>query len=895
MDDIQKRVFAAFKKEHKKHLITMRGFLTDQEAGKVYDRSDVEAIKRCAHTLKGAARAVGLDSVQEAGLALESIFGSMEAGTGQSNRDTFDAIRRVLDDIEAHVEAVSKDPAGSPPGIQINLLDGCMESIAQKSGQVQAMKPPPEKKTQTPVDPPSSVESDIKKRVLQAFQNEYRTYLETIHRSVDTMTTDEPPTSENINTALRAAHTLKGAARAVDLVPVQEMAHAIETLFADIQTSRQPPKPSVVQDIVKYLNTIEDHVVSINPTEVSPIARLSTKSGQIPATINGGAPTVKKTRFLKEDGGTEKKNQKEAMETIRIGADHMDKLQQTAEQLMCEGLRQQQVTKRIKKLRNSFSDLAKTNAYYCTELNKTLDNMQDQAISQTILNYFQNQKILLPRLAKEIREVDRQHTSAFHMSNNLSRQIQTDVLKARMIPAEDVFQFLRKMMRDLAADEGKQVDFKISGLEVQADRLVLQQLKDPLMHMLRNAISHGIERPEVRASAGKNSTGTVQLAIEVAGNRLRITVEDDGTGLDFQKISDMALKKGHLSAENLKTTSHEELLKYIYQPGFTTVKMITDLHGRGIGMSVAQKAVNRLRGEINVKSKAQKGTRFVLLIPLTLSTHKLLLVRVHGQTYGIPMDNIERIAQIHPHKIHRVEGCPVINYHQQTLPFALLSTLLSIGETPPPAESDLIVMVILHSGDKMVALAVDTVLSQEETLVKDVPSPADQVPFFEGAFIRADGSVCLILNPAVLMETINRIKSTDGPFFSQDTVQKQKVRHNILIVDDSVTTRTLEKTILESRGYSVLMAVDGLDALEVLKTREIDLVVTDIQMPKMDGFALIEAMKKTEKLKEMPVIIVSSMADHHDMERGLTLGADAYIVKQKFDQKNLLEAIGQIL
>jgi two-component system chemotaxis sensor kinase CheA len=451
------------------------------------------------------------------------------------------------------------------------------------------------------------------------------------------------------------------------------------------------------------------------------------------------------------------------------------------------------------------------------------------------------------------------------------------------------------MVRNLADDEGKQVNFKIKGLEVQADRLVLQRLKDPLMHMLRNAVSHGIELPEARKAAGKPPTGIIRFFIEVERNRLRITVEDDGNGIDFQGISDLAFKKGHLSRQEVEIVSHEELLHYIYQPGFTTVKMITDLHGRGIGMSVVQEAVNRLRGEINVKSREKKGTRFVLLIPLTLSTHRVLLVQAGGQTFGVPVESIDRLIQVRLTEIFTVEGKPVINYDKRPIPFAILADLLAVSRVPFSKEKELIDLVVLHSGADMMGLGVDAVLSEEEIQIKDLPAPADQATHFTGGFIRGDGCVSLIVNPVVLMETLVRSNGEDLPFFNTAAVPVQQEQKKLLIVDDSVTTRTLEKTILESQGYEVHMAVDGLDALELMKTTDVDLVVTDIKMPKMDGFTLIEEMKKSERLKEMPVIIVSSMADQKDMERGLNLGADAYIVKQKFDQKNLLEAIGQIL
>lgn len=873
MNDIHKKVFAAFRNEHKNLLASIRRLLAARKPGEAHSKTEMEDLKRCAHTLKGAARAVGLDFVQDAGLHLETLFSKMDRGEVVMDEGISHAIQTVLDGIETYVADVSGNPLTPSPEHLIHVLADCLRGDITEKTLV-------------------SAENNIKKKVFAAFQSEYRTHLETIRRIVDTLTTVGSPSPENINTALRSAHTLKGAARSVDLPVIRLIANGIETLFADIRDGKKSAGPDVIQIIVTELDKIEDHMISLNqpggPNIQSPAIKTFRTEEEKEAVLRPAA------EFEKGEGH-EVNYPKDGIETIRVGAGSMNKLQRTADQIMTEGLRQQLVANRIKSLKSTISGMAKTNGYHCATLYRTLGKMKHPAMAETVFQYFQDQKQLLPRLTAEIREISNQHTLACRMNADLTRQIQSDILKARMVPAEDVFQFFRKMMRDLAADEGKQVDFKVRGLDVQADRLVLQRLKDPLMHMLRNAISHGIETPEDRKAVGKDPTGVIHFSIEVESNRLRITVEDDGDGLDVKAIFDLAHKKGYVSKDEVNIINRQELFRYIYQPGFTTAKMITDLRGRGIGMTVVQEAVNRLRGEIHVKSEEKKGTRFDLLVPLTISTHRILLVQAGGQTFGIPVQNIDRLIQILRKNIYTVEGNPVINHNGCTIPFGPLSGLLGISSTSAPEDNDPVFIVLLHSGQKIMALSVDNVLSEAETLIKDLPAPADNNPFFAGGFVNPDGSVSLILNPAVLIEAQGRSREGETSSLTKETVPDQKDKASILIVDDSVTTRTLEKTILESQGYKVHLAVDGMDALDLLKTLKIDLVVTDLQMPKMDGFELIEEMKKSEQLKEMPVIIVTSMTKQEDRDRGLNLGADAYIVKQKFDQKNLLEAIGQML
>ncbi len=894
MDEIQKKVLAAFQKEHKNHLTTIRGFLAAQKTGKHHSGTDMLDLKRCAHTLKGAARAAGLDFVQEAALGLEKLFGRMDGS--DLGDDISDAIHRILDGIEAYVANVATDPESKPPEDLIAVLNNCLQGKSPKKAPiVQATKPFAEKELETPALPAFANENDIKAKVFRAFQHEYRTHLEVIRRILDTMPPDSLPAQEEINRAFRSAHTLKGAARAADIPAVQKIAHTIENLFSGIRDNQKPAGADLIRKIAQGLDAIEDHVASLSRSGEPAVQSVAMKTSPSPESKEQERPVLQKKQVHEAAEIPEQHLSEDNNATIHINAERLDQLQRTAEEILSQGLQQQLVAQGIKALKTRISSMVKNSVYHWEILHRTLERIENQAVAETILDCFREQKQLLPKLAAEIRELGRLHSSSWRMNTGLIRQIRSDVLSTRMVPAEDIFQFFRKMVRDMAADEGKQVNFKIKGLEVKADRLVLQMLKDPLMHMLRNAVSHGIELPEARESAGKEPTGTIHFFIKVDRNRLRITVEDDGKGLDFGRISDLAFKKGYLSREDIKTVSHEELLHYIYQPGFTTVKMITDLQGRGIGMSVAQEAVKRLRGEINVKTRENKGTRFVLLIPLILSTHRVLLVQAGGQTFGIPLESIDRLIKIRLSRIFTLEGKPVINYDKRPIPFAGLSDLLALGRAPFPKDNELISVAVLHAGSDMMALTLDAVLSEEEIQIKDLPAPADRASHFTGGFIRGDGCVSLIVNPAVLMDTLLRSSGDNLSFFNTAEVPVQQEKRKILIVDDSVTTRTLEKTILESQGYEVYMAVDGLDALDLMETTDIDLVVADIQMPKMDGFTLIEEMKKSERLKEMPVIIVSSMADQQDMARGLELGADAYIIKQKFDQKNLLEAIGQIL
>jgi two-component system chemotaxis sensor kinase CheA len=496
----------------------------------------------------------------------------------------------------------------------------------------------------------------------------------------------------------------------------------------------------------------------------------------------------------------------------------------------------------------------------------------------------------LRRRGRAVRRL--QQSSSWNLTL-LGGQIQQDVRRVRTVSAETVFQGFRKMMRDLARDEGKEIDFRINGLEIEADRMVLQALKDPLMHVLRNAVSHGLEPPDERRRLGKESVGHVTLHLEIVGSRLIIRVEEDGRGIDFAKVAAVAVSRSFLTEAEAATASQAELASLLFAAGFSTARQVTGLSGRGMGLSVVSEAAARLQGEVELRPRPESGTIFILSVPLTISTQRLLLVSCHAQTFAIPLHSIERLLRIKLQEIELVEGRPTLILQGQSLPVLSLASLLELSQTDVEVEGDSLSVVILRSGSKRTAAIVDGFLEEREALIHELDKPVAHLSKLAGGIFLEDGSVSLVLNVA---DVIRTFKSTDRtPIVRRTQVQPEKKRSTVLVVDDSLTTRTLEKSILETHGYDVRIAMDGVEALAQLQLETVDLVITDVQMPHMDGFQLLEEMKKNTRFAQIPVIVVTSMSRREDQERGLALGADAYIVKRKFDHDELLKTIRQII
>jgi len=453
------------------------------------------------------------------------------------------------------------------------------------------------------------------------------------------------------------------------------------------------------------------------------------------------------------------------------------------------------------------------------------------------------------------------------------------------------------MVRDLSRERGKEVDLQIEGGDTELDRKVLEEIKDPLMHLLRNAVDHGLETPEEREKAGKPRRGTVTVSAFQKGNNIVIEVRDDGAGINVQRVKQAAAKGKLISSDEAETMTDEEAFRLIFASGLSTSPVVTDISGRGVGMDVVRRNIEGLRGQVDVDSAPGQGTKITLILPLTLATTQELLIQVSSQTFGLPISAVERIQRISLEDISSVEGKEAIMVDSEPVSLVHLGDVLGL---PRDAENDKpdqkIPVVILNSVKKRIAFLVDGVVGQQESVVKSLGKQLSRVPNVAGATILGTGQVIMTLNPVDLTMSA---RTTEGRSMKAVQTAQAKVeavkRPTVLVVDDSLTTRTLEKNILETAGYEVKLATDGAEALDILQADGCDLVVSDVLMPRMNGLELTETIRGNPKLKELPVVLVTSLDSREDREKGIELGANAYVVKSNFDQANLLQTIEQFV
>jgi two-component system chemotaxis sensor kinase CheA len=481
-----------------------------------------------------------------------------------------------------------------------------------------------------------------------------------------------------------------------------------------------------------------------------------------------------------------------------------------------------------------------------------------------------------------------------HMSLVID-ELEQEIKRVRMLPLTTITGTFGRMVRDLAQESGKEAVFQVVGGETELDKRVLEQIKDPLIHLLRNAVDHGVESPRDREAVGKSRVGTITLTAEQLGKDVVISVSDDGGGLDLGAIRGAISRRSGVDAQLL---SDEDLREAIFTSGITTSPIITDISGRGVGLDVVRRNVEALHGRIDVESGPGRGTTFTLILPLTLTSSRGLLVETAGELFVIPHNAIEYIMQIAPKDVIALEGHDAVLYGGRPLALVRLADVLNLQPIEGQGDEDRLPVVILAAAERRMAFAVDALAGEQEVVIKGLGNQLTRVGGIAGATVMGSGDVVLILNVADLIKLGLRGEHRSVLTALARPVPTREVRaqKRVLVVDDSITTRTLEKNILEAAGYIVQLATDGQEALGTIAAEGVpDLIVTDVVMPRLDGFGLTQRLKEDPRTADIPVILVTSLDSAEDKSRGIEVGADAYITKSTFDQNNLLETIEQLI
>jgi two-component system chemotaxis sensor kinase CheA len=710
----------------------------------------------------------------------------------------------------------------------------------------------------------------------------------------------------------REAHSLKGAARAVDLEAVGGLAHSLESLFGRMQAGELAASPELFDLAYQAMDGLTVLVAAgAEGAGLVDTAGLSARldaAGSPPPPHNRRAGDAGRAQEpapgMKDEPETEQPANGAWAAEAAVPETAVATLDAAETALTAPGAAARSLAQPAARPRLADETIRVSTA--------KLDALMAEVGELQIARLATEQRLAeLRDLSENVEQLERNDAgwrAARTQLNDVRRRfeidarrlaqltalLQDDVRRTRLLPISTVFDAFPRMVRDVARDLGKEAELIVIGGDTEVDRSVLEQIKDPLIHLLRNSLDHGLEPPAVRRAAGKPAQGTITLSAAQHGSSVRIEVADDGAGIPVARVKASAVRQGVLTPEAAEALGEREALWLIFRSGLSTSPIVSDLSGRGVGLDVVRENIERLTGSLEVESEAGSGTRFILSLPLTVATTLCLLAQAGGQTFGLPITSVVRIVRLAPGDIGHGEGAEAIQLDGRPVALFRLAEILELSAAPPAAAMGArMPAVVLGSGTRRAAFLVDGLSSAQEVLVKSLPAPWLRVRHVAGATIMGNGEVVMILNAGDLLRSASRGPARGAPMLAAPAEAARAPA--ILVADDSITTRTLEKSILETAGYSVRVAADGLEAWALLQTETFDLLVSDVKMPRLDGFGLTEKVRADERLKTLPVILVTSLDSREDREHGVWAGADAYIVKTSFDQDVLLATIRKLI
>lgn len=704
-----------------------------------------------------------------------------------------------------------------------------------------------------------------------------------------------------VETLYRKMHTLKGAAQAVNLLDVGDICQSLESLLSALKRG----EITFAVELFDKLHAAVD-VLSrlIFPPEGADAreesSRLKRLVHELETTAKDGEPVVRAlTSPVPDPQDTADRRlapgeKALASETVKVPAQVLDTLLLQAEELISAKLMAAELVDKLNVITAELFERKRDRARAVDLIQEVRRQSGENGAAGKLAKMAEAQNDFERSLENRLGLLEKSAEKSLWSLRGMVDTHLDDMKKVHLLPFYSLIEPFSKIIRDLSRDLGKEVKLTCSGGELEIDRRILGELKEPLLHIIRNVIDHGIEKPQERQLNGKPATGMISISIRHQdGNRAELVIVDDGRGIDLARVKAAAINLELLAPQQAEYIADSEVLQFIFESGISTSQLITSLSGRGLGLAIVRESLERLGGHVLVNSQPGTGTEFRLILPLSFATIRGLLVESCGRTCLIPAANVELTARVPVADIRTVENRETINISGQAVSLARLGDLLAIpgksGENPIDYQP----VVILSVAEKRIAIAVDQIVGVQEVLAKPLGSQLSRVKNIAGATVLGNGSVVPILNVNDLLRSA--VTGSVATVATLPASVRPKARQlSVLVVEDSITSRTLLKNILESSGYRVKTAVDGSDGLNILKTEEFDIVVSDVEMPRMDGFELTAAIRRDKKLAELPVILVTGMESRQDREQGIDVGANAYIVKSSFDQSRLIEAIQKL-
>ncbi|NBF04807.1 response regulator [Pseudomonas sp. Fl5BN2] len=727
-----------------------------------------------------------------------------------------------------------------------------------------------------------------------------------------------PTQADQLEACMRAAHSLKGAARIVGVDAGVSVAHVMEDCLVSAQEGRLYLQPEhidallqgtdllmriatpggaelVAPDIPVYVALME-HLLTQGPVATSrpsPAFAADVPELEVSVPQQGEAeslalpsepyhePAVSTMRPGKRltEGGER---------VLRVTAERLNSLLDLSSKSLVE-------TQRLKPYLATMQRLKRIQSNSLAALENLNLHLKEHALSLEAQEALEDARRLLAESQQLLAEKTAELDEFGWQASQRAQVLYDTALACRMRPFADVLSGQARMVRDLGRSLGKQVRLEIEGEKTQVDRDVLEKLEAPLTHLLRNAVDHGIELPEQRLLAGKPAEGVIRLRASHQAGLLVLELSDDGSGVDLQRLRQSIVERQLSPAQTAAQLSEEELLTFLFLPGFSLRDKVTEVSGRGVGLDAVQHMVRQLRGAVVLEQATSQGSRFHLEVPLTLSVVRSLVVEVGDEAYAFPLAHIERMCDLEPEAIVQVEGRQHFWHEGRHVGLVAASQLLQRPATQNSAPT--LKVVVIRERDAVYGIAVERFIGERTLVVLPLDDRLGKIQDISAGALLDDGRVALIVDVEDMLRSVDKLLNTGRleRISRHQQQHAQVVRKRILVVDDSLTVRELQRKLLINRGYDVAVAVDGMDGWNALRSESFDLLITDIDMPRMDGIELVTLLRRDSRLQSLPVMVVSYKDREEDRRRGLDAGADYYLAKASFHDDALLDAVVELI
>jgi two-component system sensor histidine kinase and response regulator WspE len=924
----------------------------------------IEPAARAAHSLKGAARIVGLDLPVKLAHAMEEILVAAQDGKRVLDQPAIDVLLRTADWLAQSAQAPVAELL-APPAARLAAHADCLTAlqtlpvkavVPKKSPPPPPPPPPPPQPPPAPapppppaaappseVSPPSTASrkpqtsqtnspfgsSKLDFSLLDLYRAEAETQLATFVQGLVELENDLT-NSKSIEPLMRAAHSLKGAARIIGLDAVVRLAHAMEDAFVAAQEARLVLTSAGIDVFLRAADWLAqfsklppEQLASPPPdqraTHAACLADVqAVLAGKPPAPKIGGrtvapfpssapAPTASspvlpaaqpaapnpkpETSSPLPPAAAGPKTATSAQphpgapapgadSVVRVSAASLTRLMGLAAETLVETRRLQPFRETLLKLKNSQLNFV-----------SQLDDSLAGAATAEAIELRSDAQANLDAIRAQLETFD----GVMRRNTLLSGRLYQEVIASRMRPFGDGAQGFPRLVRDVSRALGKNIRFDLDGRETPVDRDILERLEAPLNHLLRNACDHGVETPEKRRAAGKPEAGLVRLVARHRAGMLVLQVIDDGNGVPIPRLRQKIVEKGQATAEMAAHMSDDEILQFLFLPGFSTAEKVTEYSGRGVGLDVVHTLMAEVGGTVRVSTVEGRGTTFTMQLPITLSVLRALLVEIEGEPYALPLSRLSRAERVPYESVKTIENRPYLAVDGANVGLVPARTALGLPGEGRAAGAELSVVVV-GDGKNLYGLEVDRILGESDLVVRPLDPRLGKVPGISSASLSEEGAPILIVDVDDLVVGLEKLLAGGQVARGRrQRAQTQVVQKRILVVDDSLTVRETERQLLENAGYDVEVAVDGADGWNAVRLGQFDLVVSDLDMPRLNGFEFVKRIRGDARLQRLPVIIVSYKDREEDRLKGLEAGADHYLTKSSFQDETFLRAVTDLI